>query len=202
MDAATSRRQHFWAHAAAFGALWGALEVTFGSFLHSLRVPLSGAMLAALGAALLIAVRQIEPRRGSSLAIGLVAAACKSISPGGIIVGPMVAILAESLLVELALLARPRSAIAAALAGALAVSWTVSQKLISQVVFFGGDVIKLYLEMLAKIARSLRLDAAAGWWVLALVAAILVVIGSSAGLWGRRVGRLAQTARMADGAAA
>jgi len=195
-------RQRFWAHAAAFGALWGAIEVTLGSFLHGLRIPLSGAFLAALGAGLLIAVRQIEPRRGSSIAIGLVAAACKSISPGGVIVGPMVAILAESLLVEVSLLPRPRSAIAAIAAGLLAVTWTVSQKLFGQVVFYGGDVIRLYVEMLTKLARSLHLDATTGWWTLAVVGALLLVIGGGAGLWGWRIGRLTVAARAAAASAA
>lgn len=72
------------------------MEITLGSFLHTLRLPFSGTSLAAVSAALLVAQRQMLPRRGLSLTTGIVAAVCKSVSPGGVIFGPMVGITVEA----------------------------------------------------------------------------------------------------------
>jgi hypothetical protein len=113
-------RIRFWAYVTAFGAAWGAFEITVGAFLHALRIPFDGTFLASVSAAFLVAQRQVLPARGASLATGAVAALCKSISPGGMILGPMVAILVESALVEFALLAAPRARTTTMLAGALA----------------------------------------------------------------------------------
>ena len=161
--ALASEAARFWAMVAAFGALWGALEITLGSFLHALKLPFGGTALGVVAAALLVAQRQVLPRRGLSLATGVVAALCKSVSPGGVILGPMIAITAEALLVELALLPAPRSRLAAAWAGALVVCWATFQKVIGQYVYLGEDIIDLYVALLEQGARTAGLSPAAGW---------------------------------------
>jgi hypothetical protein len=185
---AGARGAQFWAHVAAFGALWGSIEITLGSFLNTLRIPFGGTLLASLGAMLLVAARQIMPRRGASIATGVVAALCKSISPGGIILGPMVAITVEALLVEVALLVAPRARASAAAAGVLAATWSTFQKVISQVVFFGAGVITLYLTALRRARDWLGLPLTAGWWALFALLAIVAALGAAAGLAGRRIG--------------
>jgi len=184
----------FWSHVAAFGALWGSLEITLGSFLHALRIPGIGVLLACLGAMLLIAARQIVSARGATLATGIVAALCKSISPGGIILGPMAAITVEALLVELALLVAPRARTSALCAGALCALWAASQKVISQVVYFGGNILALYLAALRQARDGLGLPTSTGWWVLLALLVTLFVVGGSAGLLGRRIGMEAREA--------
>lgn len=178
----------FWANVAAFGALWGVLEITLGSFLHALRLPFAGTALAAVSASLLVAQRQLWPRHGLSLATGLVAAICKSVSPGGVILGPMVGITVEALLVELALLIAPRSRLGAALAGAAAVCWATFQKVISHYVYFGGSVIDLYLALLRRGAQLGGLPGEAGWQVLLGVVTAIGLAGAIVALWGRSVG--------------
>jgi hypothetical protein len=64
----------FWAHAATFGALWGAIEATVGAFVHAVKVPFGGTALAATGAALLLALRVVYPRPGVIVAAGAVCA--------------------------------------------------------------------------------------------------------------------------------
>lgn len=188
--AAPSDADRFWARAAAFGALWGSLEITLGSFLHSLRFPLAaGVLLASTGALLLVAARQIAPQRGGSLAIGAVAALCKSVSPGGVILAPMLGIATEALLVELALLAAPRSRLAAALGGTLAALWAVSQTLVTKVFIYGVDILSLYLALLRRARDWLGLPEGAGWWALAVVLLLVAVTGATGGLLGRGIGR-------------
>jgi hypothetical protein len=177
-----------WSHVAAFGALWGSLEITLGAFLHVMRLPLVGVIMASMGAMLLVAARQVYPRRGTTLATGVVAALCKSISPGGIILGPMMGIATEGALVELALLAAPRSRACAVMAGVLCALWAAFQKLFMQVIFYGSDIIELYLAALSRAREWLALPLEAGWWALALLLLLLVFVGAAAGLLGRSVG--------------
>ncbi len=189
----------FWAHVAAFGALWGSIEITLGAFVHTLRLPLAGVLLAALGAAVLTAERQIIPARGTTLATGIVAALCKTISPGGIVLGPMIGILAESLLVEIALLAAPRSRLAVALAGALCVSWSLMQAVGTQYVVYGKGVLDLFLAALSRAGNWLGLSSAAGLGALAACAGLLCLIGAAGGLAGRALGIRARTGLRLDG---
>jgi len=182
----------FWAHVAAFGALWGSVEITLGSFLHTLRFPFAGVLLASLSALLLVAARQLLPRRGVTLATGLVAALCKSISPGGVILGPMLGISVEAALVELALLIAPRSRVSAAAAGVLAALWATLQSLIGQVITYGGNIIDLYLAALTRARNWLHLPISAGWWALVGLLGVILLLGGSAGLLGRRLGEESQ----------
>ncbi len=191
MDAqahAASRTSPFWSTAAAFGALWGTVEITLGSFLHTLKIPFSGAVLAALGAALLVAQRQVVPKRGLSVATALIAALCKSLSPGGVILGPMLGISIEGLLVELALLASPRFVGSAVLAGTLAAVWAVFQKVLVGFVFYGTTAIELYKAVLKKAGEWLG-HADAGWWIAAALVGAIAVIGAVGSVLGWRVGR-------------
>ena len=93
---------------AIFGAIWGALEITLGSYLHVIFPPLAdtfvvGLVMASVGMVVALIGRLFVPRTGSVLMIGIVTAILKMISIGGVKVGPLAAILIESLLAELAL---------------------------------------------------------------------------------------------------
>ena len=182
-------RDTFTAHVTAFGALWGFLEITVGSFLHTLRFPFAGVLLASASAALLVGQRQILPRRGVSLATGAVASLCKSISPGGIILGPMIGILTEALLVELALWPSSHAAACVALAGVLCALWSASQKLVTQYVLYGAKVIDLYMAALRKAGDWLGISPAAGWWSLATLLVVVAIMGAAGGLLGRNIGQ-------------
>ncbi len=185
----TLKSAKFWGMVAGFGALWGALEITVGSFLHALRLPFGGTMLAAVSAALLISQRQVLPRRGLSLATGVVAAICKSVSPGGLIIGPMIGITVEALLVEIALIIAPRSRAGAALAGALAVLWATTQKVITQFIYYGGDLLSLFVAFMEGLARMVGVSAVGGWQVVGGLVMIICFAGAAVGLYGRGIGR-------------
>lgn len=184
-------RARFWAYVMAFGALWGSAEMTLGAFLHTLRVPFTGVLMAGLGGALLVAQRQVLPIRGASLATAVVAAMCKSLSPGGIILGPMIGITLEGLVVEVALLVAPRALLSALLAGALVTLLAVTQKLVTQVVLYGASILDVYLGLLEKAGDWLGISAAAGWWAVGALAAIVGGIGLLLAGLGRSAGRRA-----------
>ena len=186
--AVIEERARFWSYVTAFGALWGATEVTIGAFLHALRLPLVGVFLSCVGALILIAQRQVFPQRGASIATGVVAALLKSMSPGGIILGPMIGILSEAILIELALFTYPRGRILAFIAGALAPIWSISQGVVTKIVVYGWDFIALIEALLVRLAKSLGLGAEILWWAGAAIISGIALFGGLVGLLGHALG--------------
>ena len=178
----------FWAYAATFGAMWGVVELTLGTFLRTLRIPLSGSVLACCACALLVAQRQVFPRRGITLATGLVAAACKSISPDGAILGPMIGITSEALVVELMLTLCGDSWLGVVLAGALSSLCPLSQKILTHLAYYGQTIVTLYLELFRRMAALVNVTEEHLVETGLCVLATLCAIGALAGLVGRWVG--------------
>ena len=178
---------------AIFGALWGAIEITSGSILHVFNVPFSGAVLSGIGIAIALIGRLFVPRRGSILFIGVVTAFLKMFSVGSIVLPPMIGILAESVLAELAVsaLGKPRRASFMA-AGALATLWTLVHPLFTQGILAGEGILKVYLRTISNGARVLRLDPSALIIVLLALVALHMVIGAIAGVVGWDAGKIIQ----------
>jgi len=178
----------FWGYAATFGALWGAVEITAGSFLHAIKLPFSGVVLAATGAALLLSLRTLQPVRGIVLTAGIVCAGIKLLSPAGAVFGPTAAILVESILVEIALAPAGANALSAGAAGVLVSFWAIAQKLITQTLFFGMPVIGIYKGILQQAVKLLHLPPSGGAWVVGALLFNVALIGASLGVAGSLVG--------------
>lgn len=183
-------RDRFWGHAAAFGAMWGALEATVGGFVHALKIPFGGTALAATGAAFLLSLRSVYPRRGVVIAAALVCAGVKLLSPATAVVGPMVGILVEATLIELVCLPLGANVGSAVLGGALATLWALSQKVLTQIVLYGGPMLSLYKEILRRAEQWLGLSPRGGVLVVAPFAALIATIGAAFALAGLRAGRI------------
>jgi hypothetical protein len=184
-----------WVTIGLFGALWGAVEISLGSVLHILFPPLTdtflvGLIMAFLGCVIALCGRVFVPRRGSILLIGVITAILKAFSLGGIKIGPMAAILAESLLMEAALLPfAAASAAGFALAGMLAVSWNFFHRFIMMRLLFGTEFIAVGLKMARDGARLLGIREELLLPVLALLLLIRLAAGLAAGLLARVLGR-------------
>lgn len=146
-----------WLKAAVAGSLWACVEIVLGSFLHNLHLPFAGSFLTAVALVFLVALIQIWPEKGLVWRAGIVCAMMKSLSPGAVILGPMVAILAEALLFESGLRLFGRNRVGCLIAGCLAMLWLPVQKVSRLLVFYGRDMVDLYLEMLAHLQQSLDL---------------------------------------------
>ncbi len=166
-----------------FGALWGALEIGVGSYLHVLKVPFIGTLMAALGIAVALVGRTFVPKRGSVLFMGVVTAFLKMFSLGGIVLNPMIAIVVESGLAELGLRAsvRPRRW-TFALAGALAVSWDFFHQFFTQGILAGQGIFAIYVRTLEQGARALGIEPSHALILLALLFALRLVVGAAAGV--------------------
>jgi ABC-type thiamin/hydroxymethylpyrimidine transport system permease subunit len=192
---------------AVFGALWGALEMTFGSYLHlifpSLTTPLVGVgtIMTAIGMVLALIGRLFVPKTGSVLMIGVVVAILKALSIGGVKLPAMLAIIIECLLAELGLLFSRKPGLRRAqssrrggfmLAGCLAVLWTFFHKFFASYVFLGRGIYDVYLGMLK--AGSEVLGIGMGYALVIIVAFLFIriVAGGLAGWLAWDLGKAVQ----------
>lgn len=181
---------------AIFGAIWGALEITVGSYLHVIFPPLAdtflvGLIMASIGVVVALIGRLFVPRTGSVLMIGIVAAILKMISIGGVKLGPLVAILAESLLMELGLLtARRPSRGSFVFAGALAITWNFFHKFIMMWLLFGRGIYEVYVGMIRQGASLLRIDVSYALVIIVVLLFIRIGAGGLAGWVAWDLGRV------------
>ena len=176
-----------WVYVAVFGALWGAVEISLGSYLHILFPPLTntflnGLVLTFIGVAIALIGRRFVPHRGAVLMIGVVTALLKLLSLGGVKVGPIVAILTESALMEVALLAgREPGPMGCILAGALAFAWNAVHPFIMSPLLFGQNIGQVYGRLVKDGAATLGLSVRQGILVLLMLLLIRLAVGGVAG---------------------
>jgi hypothetical protein len=181
---------------AIFGAIWGALEITLGSYLHVIFPPLAdtflvGLIMASIGMIVALIGRLFVPRTGSVLMIGIVTAILKMASIGGVKMGPMAAILMESLLGEVALfLARTPRRWGFVFAGALAVSWNFLHKFIFMWLLYGKGVYEVYLSMISEGASLLRIDVRYALVIIVVLLLLRILFGGVAGWVAWDLGRV------------
>jgi hypothetical protein len=178
---------------AVFGTLWGIAEMSLGTVVKSLNVPLSGVVLSAIGLTVALVGRVFVPRRGSTLFIGVIATLLKLFSLGGVLIGPMIGILSEALVAELALSAmgRPRR-LSFLVAGAVGVLCPLVQPFVTNPLLFGRTLFTVWLDMLDLGSRLFGLDAGAVLWIVVALVAVHAAIGLVAGWLAWDVGRLLQ----------
>ena len=179
---------------AVFGVLWGIVEISLGSLLKSFRIPLSGAVLGAIGLTIAMIGRLFVSRKGSTFFIGVIACILKLFSLGGVIIGPMIGILSEALIAELVLSlgGKPRRLLFV-LAGALGVLWTIVQPFITNPLLYGRSVMITWLNMLDQGSRLLGLrDNAVLLIILGLMGTHLI-LGGMAGWFAWSINRQLQT---------
>jgi len=172
---------------AVFGALWGVVEISLGSVLKTLNIPFSGVVLSSIGLTIALVGRVFVPKKGSTLFIGVIATLLKLFSIGGVIIGPMVGILTEALVAEIALSisGKPKRS-THMLAGALGVAWVLLQPFVTGPLLFGRTVFVVWLDLIDQGARYLGLNAAAAIWILVIFLVVYLVIGALVGwlAWG------------------
>ncbi len=181
---------------AIFGAIWGALEITLGSYLHLIFPPVvtpligAGTVMTAMGMIVALMGRLFVPRTGTVLMIGVVTAILKMLSVGGVKLSPMLAIIIECSLAELGLLlVRKPQRWGFALAGALALLWTFFHKFFGSYVFLGKGIYEVYVGMLKKGAQVLGIDVGLAFVIIGAFLLIRIAVGGVAGLLAWELGR-------------
>jgi hypothetical protein len=177
-----------WVYIGLFGSLWGAAEITLGSALHLVFPPLAntflvGLIMTSIGCSVALTGRRFVPRRGGILLIGLIAAILKAIGPGTVKIGPMIAIMAESLLMEAGLLFRTESTRSGCiLAGMLALSWNFFHRFMMMGLLYGKGIAEIAVRMAGEANGVFGLDERNLLVVLIVLLVIRVLCGALCGL--------------------
>lgn len=168
---------------ASLGALWGSVEMTLGSFLHVWHVPFVGVPLGTIGITIALVGRRVVPRRGSTLAIAVIAALLKALSVGGVVLAPMIAIVMEGLIAEivLSLSGKPRRS-SFMLAEALAVGWSLIHPIIVQGIVFGAGIITAYGWVIGWGASLFHVSTSSVVFILVALVVLHLGVGALGGL--------------------
>lgn len=183
----SSYRVRDWVSIGLFGALWGVVETTLGTALNVFLPSFTntffkGVMLSGIGVTIALTGRFFVQKRGSIFLIGVVTALLKLLSPGGARIGPMVAIVMESVMMEAVLaLAREPQRWAYALGGALAVGWNFPHKFVMMRLMYGRDITEVYRMVLSSGSRMLGLDPSLALLILGILLAVRLLVGGVAG---------------------
>ena len=172
-----------------FAGCWGAIEITLGALLHTMRVPFLGAVMGGAGIGIALIGRLYVPKRGSIALMALVTALLKMLSIGGIVLSPMVAIAAEGLVAELCVLALGAGRAGFTVAAAAAATWSLVHAFLRVWLTGGNDLVGSYMVIVERGAKSIGMPASWASGILATLVAAHLAIGAVAGLLAWRVGQ-------------
>ena len=176
---------------AVFGALWGVVEISLGSVLHAIKIPLTGLALTAIGLMVALIGRLFVPKRGSTFFIGVIATVLKLFSIGNIVIGPMIAILAEALVAELILdiFTKPtRLAFMLAVAGGAL--WTLIQPFVTGLLIFGRGLLSIWLDTIDLGSRLFGLSSQAVLWIVVGLVLLYLAVGAISGWLAWKLGQV------------
>lgn len=182
-------KEDLWLKAAVVGGLWASMEIIIGSFLHNTRLPFAGTTLAFAGTILLIGFYQVWPHKGLIIRAGFITAIMKSVSPSVIIFGPMTGIMLEAVILELVILVFGNNIISLMFGGALSLSSALFHKVVSLLIFFGFDLIKVYVNVINFALKQFGLIQARPLDILVALLSVYFAVGFLAAIIGRHIGK-------------
>ena len=178
-----------WIKASILGTVWASSEIVLGSFLHNLRIPFSGNILTAIALVILISASYKWKENGLFWRAGVICALLKTMSPSAVIFGPMVAIIAEALLLEFSVRLFGRTILGFVLGSILAMSWVLFQKIANFIIFYGYNIVELYESLMQYAEKELSLKFDAVWMPILLLLAVYAIFGVFSAIIGIRTGR-------------
>lgn len=180
-----------WQKAIVIGSFWAASEIILGSFLHNLRIPLSGSIMAFISILILISFTQFWKEKGLIWRAGLITALMKSISPSAIILGPMLGITLEALILELFILVFGRNIIGYVIGGAFAMSSVLFQKIGRLLLMYGMDLVEIFKNFVGFATKILNIPSFSSKEIAITFVAIYLLMGILAGLLGYLIAKAA-----------
>jgi hypothetical protein len=178
-----------WMRAAVVGGLWASIEIIVGSFLHNARIPFAGSLLASTATVLLIGFYQLWPQKGLIIRAGLITAIMKSVSPSAFIIGPMTGIMLEAILLEVMIMLFGNNLFGLIIAGIFSVSSALFHKLINLLIFYGFDLIKIYVNIINFALKQFGIEEAEPLEILGALLLVYTATGILAAISGYYIGR-------------
>jgi len=145
--------------------------------------------LSAASIFLLVSFMQIWKEPGIIIRAGLICALMKSISPSAIIFGPMIGIFLEAFLLESITRLFGKNLTSYMIAGALAVSSTLLQKLVSLLITFGFDLVAIAKPFYFYLVKITKMEGVSAQYLVIGVSVAYVVIGAGAAILGYLTGK-------------
>jgi nucleoside-triphosphatase THEP1 len=178
-----------WIKAAILGTIWASSEIVLGSFLHNLRIPFSGNILTAIAIVILISANYKWQENGLFWRAGVICALLKTMSPSAVIFGPMIAIFTESVLLELSVRFFGRTVAGFILGSVLAMSWNLFQKIFNFIVFYGYNIVEVYINLMQYAEKQLNLKFDVVWAPIFILLILYAVFGAISAIIGIRTGK-------------
>jgi len=186
------KEKDIWLKSAVIGSLWASVEIIMGSFFHNLQLPFAGTLLAAFTVIFIVAVLQIWNQTGLIWRAGLICALMKSISPSAVILGPMTGIFFEAVLLEIFIYIFGRNIFAYTIAGAMAVLSALLHKLLTLLIIYGWDSVKILAKLYRFAMKQLNIENINPIDALIVLTSIYVFLGIFAAITGYILGQKAK----------
>jgi nucleoside-triphosphatase THEP1 len=183
-----------WQRAALLGSLWAANEIVLGSFLHNLRLPFAGTILATMAVALLVAGSRLWRDAGILWRAGIVCALMKSISPSAVILGPMVGIMLEAFIVAGVTALFRHTTPGGILGGMLATVTPILQKIVALLLTYGMDAARMFDSLFTYLVGVFGFAGADPLHMLVWFIALQALPGAAAAIAGLSIARGVLTA--------
>jgi len=178
-----------WLKASVIGSTWGSFEIITGSFLHNLKVPFAGTIMAFFSVLLMTAFLQHWKQKGIIWRAGLIAALMKSLSPSAFLLGPMTGIFLEALFFELSIMVLGLNFTAFLVGGGISLLSALMHKLINLLILYGKDFITIYDNMISFAFRQFSSAGISLEHMLFGLAVLYAIAGMLAALLGYLAGR-------------
>jgi len=180
----TVQRQQKWVYAAALACLWASSEIILGSFLHNLKVPMRGTILASIAVIIMSAVGYRFRLKGIYWRAGLLTAAMKTMSPSAVLLGPMMAITIQGLLMEIVITTGGTRRIMFILGGAVSITWNFVHLILGYWLYYGNDVVALGSSLVQYAQKETGWQFITGWGLIAAFGSIYFIAGTTAAIIG------------------
>lgn len=186
-----NNQQDIWLKAAVIGSIWASFEIIFGGFFHSLRLPFAGTFLTFSSIILLIAFSYKWQGKNLYFKAGIIAALMRSLMPTSVILGPLIGILIEAALFQLAINLFGRNFLSFAIAGILAMFSAIIHKIVSIILIYGFDIVKILENLYHVFLHTTHLKLPVNQLFI-LISITYVILGLAAAFTGQLVGKKIQ----------
>lgn len=163
-----------WQRVGVFGAGAGAMEMTAGAALHTVKFPFTGVVMSSAQAAVLTVAADGLVRHRRVVWVAIIAAGLKALSPSGSRIGPMIAIAFQGFLYTLATIAMGFNRAGVFVGGALMGAWASSQGFFIQYLMLGKGIESAYSEVVKWLVNS------AGFQLPPLMTLLAIVVAANA----------------------
>ncbi len=188
-----SNKKDIWLKASVIGSIWASTEIVLGNFLHGLRIPFTGEILTSIAVVLLVSSARHWKENGIVWRAGVICALMKFMTPGIKILGPVIGILSEAFVIELALTILGKNYFGFIFGGALALSMPLLQKIINYIILYGFNIVKVFYELTGFISKATGLEGLTPSVLVMIFFAVNITAGIVSALVGIYLGKTASS---------